>query len=128
MKKNTVSLIIALLVLGGVILFVTQQKKQTPVQITQEGSQIEPTASEGIVLEIIEPKSGQRIVQDADFVIKGRTAPYAEVFVADQQLTADANGNFSTTVTLDEGENVIVVLANDAEGNFAEETIIITLE
>jgi hypothetical protein len=59
-------------------------------------------------------------------VIKGVTSPKADVFVNDSEVTADAQGNFTTQITLDEGENTLVVTSNDASGSFAEKDIIVT--
>jgi hypothetical protein len=55
--------------------------------------------------------------------VKGKTVASAEVFVNDVVGKADINGNFSINVALDEGENQIVVSANDANGNAAEQAI-----
>lgn len=55
--------------------------------------------------------------------VKGKTAANAEVYIDDKELKADAGGNFTTTVTLEEGDNVIVVTAVDENGNVAEKEI-----
>jgi hypothetical protein len=39
---------------------------------------------------------------------------------------ADANGNFDTAVGLDEGPNVIEIVASDEAGNQASVTLIVT--
>jgi hypothetical protein len=48
------------------------------------------------------------------------------VYVNEFELIADAQGNFVQSMRLDEGENIIIVFANDADGNAAEEQLTIT--
>ena len=81
----------------------------------------------GLSLSITSPVSGQT-VSTGQITVKGKTAPKAEVFVNDVELIADATGNFTQVVTLDEGENYILVVANDTDGNFAEKELIITYQ
>ena len=59
-------------------------------------------------------------LSSSSLTLTGKTAPNADVFVNDQVTKADASGNFSVKLTLDEGQNGIVVNANDASGNVAE--------
>ncbi len=58
--------------------------------------------------------------------VSGKTVPNADVSVNDTELKADGSGNFSTTVTLDEGENIIGIVANDANGNSSEQDLTVT--
>lgn len=136
MKKIS-TIVIVLLILGG-FLYLLKVEKSKQGDKNMAASDVNKNApkdkilaekvTQGLSIQIIEPKEGVRIVSNQNFAIKGKAAPYAEVFVADRELRADAQGNFSTILTLDEGENVIVILANDENGNFAEETLIITLQ
>lgn len=48
--------------------------------------------------------------------VSGTTAPNADVAVNDKDLKADAKGQFTTTITLEEGENYILVVASDETG------------
>ena len=48
------------------------------------------------------------------------------MFVNESETKADSSGNFSATLTLDEGENYILVVANDSSGNYAEKEFTIT--
>jgi hypothetical protein len=68
------------------------------------------------------------VVTVAAITVRGKTFPNADVFVGEQELKADAKGMFSTTVTLDEGENSILVTANDDDGNDAEDEIMVTYD
>ena len=78
-----------------------------------------------LTLEVTAPKD-QATVTTAQVTVKGKTAPLAEVAVNDQDLKADSKGNFTVTVLLDEGENYISVIANDADGNYAEKELTVT--
>ena len=91
-------------------------------QLTEEANI--PRATE-ITLTITSPSDGATVTASS-LTVKGKTAPWAEVFVNDIGTVADANGNFSAKLTLDEGENPIVVFANDADGNVAEKEITVT--
>lgn len=65
---------------------------------------------------------------DVNGKVSGKTKANAEVFVNEKELKADANGNFSTNLVLDEGENFIVVSVNDEDGNTAEENLTVNYE
>ncbi len=131
MKKVIVILCIIVLVgLGGYFAYNTMQKKGGSMLITP---QISPPASRGVVpfpiptvsqipLTIISPVNGST-VKIASVVVKGTTSQNAEVFVNETQTMADAKGNFSASLSLDEGDNIIVVTVNDANGNYSEKDI-----
>lgn len=78
-------------------------------------------------LDITEPKYNT-IFSKSILKVKGVTEPNAEVFVNMKQLKADASGDFSAVLNLDEGQNMIVVVANDESGNYAEKEISVKLE
>lgn len=67
---------------------------------------------------------------DANGNVTGKTSPFAEVFINDQTVKADKDGNFSLKISLDEGENQVLVSANDSDGNVAEQnlTVNVTLQ
>jgi len=67
-------------------------------------------------------------VTSSNLVVRGKTVAGAEVFINDAETKADGNGNFSATITLDEGENYILVVANDAAGNYSEKEITVVYE
>jgi hypothetical protein len=69
---------------------------------------------------IISSPSNGATVGNASLKVSGKTTAGAEVFVNESETKADANGNFSVTITLDEGDNYIIVMANDSDGNVAE--------
>jgi hypothetical protein len=78
-------------------------------------------------LTIIAP-TPNAVVNTATITVRGKTFPNADVFVGDEELQADAHGMFSTTVTLDEGENSILVSANDEDGDAAEQEIMVSYD
>lgn len=79
-----------------------------------------------IPLTLISPIE-KTIVNNPNLVVKGVTAPNAEVYINDTKTAANSDGNFTGTITLDEGENYIVMVVNDSDGNSAEKDFYITL-
>lgn len=57
--------------------------------------------------------------------IKGKTVAKADVFVNEVDGKADNDGNFTISYTLEEGDNYLVIGANDEYGNFEEKEIIV---
>ncbi len=77
-----------------------------------------PTESDvsAIPLTVTEPLD-ETTVYTADLVVKGQTEADAVVSVNEVRVDVDAEGKFSTMVTLEEGPNPIEVLASDFEGD-----------
>lgn len=67
-------------------------------------------------------------VTTPSLVVKGTTAPKADVYVNDRDTVADAKGNFSIPILLDEGENFLMVTVVDPDGNTAEKEITVTYD
>ncbi len=78
-----------------------------------------------VTLTVTSPTNGATVTTSS-LVLRGKTSPRAEVFVNELETRADANGNFSVSVTLDEGENYLIVTANDENGNVAEAEVTVT--
>jgi len=95
----------------------------TSDEMTKETGSV---TSKKISLVLISPKNGDNLTS-TNVTVTGKTVPGADVFVNDAEGKADVNGNFSITLGLDEGSNQITVNANDADGNVAEETIIVNI-
>lgn len=97
--------------------------QQTPAVSAGAGSlATSPTATpmdRTIALTISSPVNGAT-VSTQSITVSGKTSPNAEVFVNESETRADAAGNFSVQMSLDEGDNYIIVVANDADGNAAE--------
>jgi Flp pilus assembly protein TadG len=83
-------------------------------------------ASTKISLVVTSPLDGSTL-SSTNVTVKGKTSPNADVFVDDQSGKADASGNFAISIGLDEGQNQIVVSANDSVGNAAEEDLNVTV-
>jgi len=83
-------------------------------------------ASTKISLVVTSPQDGSTL-SSTNVTVKGKTSPNADVFVDDQSGKADANGNFAISIGLDEGQNQIVVSANDSVGNAAEQDLNVTV-
>lgn len=81
----------------------------------------------GLALDIISPKDGDT-VNEAKVTIKGKTAAYADVSINEADVIADKEGNFSGTIELTEGENIIIIVTNDANGNYLEKELTLTLD
>ncbi len=80
-----------------------------------------------IKLNITSPIPNARVTT-SQISVKGQTVPLADVVVNDTETKADATGNFSVTINLEEGENPILVVVSDANGNYSEREIIVTYE
>jgi hypothetical protein len=80
-----------------------------------------------ISLTISSPFNGSTVTT-SKATVKGKTLPKAEVFANEAEGLADANGNFSLSVSLDDGENSIIVTAVDENGNVAEKEVMVTYD
>jgi hypothetical protein len=96
----------------------------TPAQTATSPLSTQTPTPSSLPLDLIFPSG--TTVNSQTTSISGTTLPGAEVFVNEIQLTADARGVFSTPLTLDEGDNTVVVSANDAQGNHVEKEITVT--
>ncbi len=86
------------------------------------------TSQDGAIsLSILSPVDGA-VVNQPNLTVKGKTAPLASVYVNDLELNADSQGNFSTTIILIEGDNLIYFLAHDNVGDAVELEVTVTLE
>lgn len=134
MNKIWYAVIFIVLLLGGIIFLgkgnVQPSLENSPAtSIDKDVTQETPAApiESGMTLTISSPQNGS-IVSNPSVTVRGKTKARAEVFINEKDITADANGNFTAEIALDDGENVIVVFANDAEGNTAEQELIVTYE
>ena len=81
----------------------------------------------GITLAISSPVEGTT-VKSASLTVRGVSTPGADVSVNETDTTADKSGNFTATVTLDEGENILIFVASDTDGNYAEKEVSVTYD
>lgn len=148
MNKGLIVILLILLVIGGGIYLLSNKQNQilpssptesiTPTKttsVTDKTSQNTGvnTATTGkadesknqISLTVTQPTDGQT-TSSSSITVKGATTPNADVSVNDVDLKADTQGNFSTTVTLDEGDNVITVVVVDQYGQTSEKDLNVT--
>lgn len=106
-----------------------QETTKSNIELTQPANLIQKSTnkSEKIFLQIYEPKNNITVANQV-ITVMGKTVPVGFVFVNDQEFKADSNGNFSTTVLLDEGENYLLVVVSDDLGNSIEKDILVNLE
>lgn len=142
MKNGLIMIVLVLLVVGGGIYLLSNKKNQTstpggtgsmvptnptsqnPVSNTGTTNKVDESKNQ-ISLTVTQPTDGQT-TSSSSIMVKGVTLPNIEVSVNDVDLKADAQGNFSTTVTLDEGDNTITVVAVDEKGQTAEKDLTVT--
>ncbi len=87
-----------------------------------------PDATGAFFLHIAEPADGEAIVTTDTFDIVGRTSVDALVSVNDEFPDVAIDGTFTSTVTLDEGPNVIEVVASTSAGEESSIVILIIYE
>jgi len=91
---------------------------------------VEPTldlAAQKLTLSVSSPADGA-VVKAVNVTVKGKTAPKAEVSINDVDTKADLGGNFSAVIKLDEGENYVVIVATDDNGDFAKLEMMVNSE
>ena len=77
-----------------------------------------------LYLAVTYPSDGSIIASDK-IEVKGRTAPEAVVSVNEEIAVADAQGIFAVTVPLEEGFNILEIVASDSMGNEARTNLIV---
>ena len=92
-----------------------------------------PTATPDAVagaffLDILEPVDGEAIVTTATFDVVGRTSIDALVTVNDTFADVAVDGTFTVTVALDEGPNIVEVVASTAAGDESSIVLVIIYE
>ncbi len=137
-QKVFIPLLIVIVLLAGLFVFGRGAKKETatmngvitPTVREEEQAVVEEetaTQESTLTLEITSPQDGAT-VSSSTITVTGKTAPNIQVFVNEKELIADTDGNFSTTIELFEGENVIFVVANNNVGDYVERELTVTLE
>jgi hypothetical protein len=96
----------------------TAEKASTPTPF--------PTIAQ-IPLTVTAPSSGSTVTTPI-VTLKGKSSPKADVFINDKDTVADSQGNFSVTLTLEEGSNEIIISANNADGSYSEQVITVTYD
>jgi bacillopeptidase F len=79
-----------------------------------------PSTSQGTLPLTVTSPIDSATLSTSTVTVEGRTTPGATVTVNGNSDVADANGNFSIDVSLDNGPNAIDVIATDDSGNQGE--------
>lgn len=85
----------------------------SPKELTQEEK---ITQANSLPLTINSPQNNAEITS-SPITISGTTSPNADVAVNDKDLKANSQGNFSTSLVLEEGENFILVVVSNEDGS-----------
>lgn len=86
----------------------------TPLEWTAPAS-LKTPAADALFLQVTAP-ADESTATTSTVTVTGRTRPGAFVTVNETLATVDTAGNFSASVTLEEGPNSIYVIASDASG------------
>ena len=78
----------------------------------------------GLFLEVSEPLD-ESVVTTSPVRVSGTTVPDAVVSVNGEIVEVDEQGSFTTMVALEEGPNIIEVIASDLEGNEVSKILVI---
>ena len=128
MKK---SLVLAIILASLFSALVTGCAQPVPPKDTLAPPQAIPvpspeTSPTGFYLAVTQPVDGG-IVNVDKVEVRGSTSPGAVVSVNDEIALADTQGVFTVTISLEEGPNIIEVIASDEEGNEATTSLVVTL-
>lgn len=111
-----IATLFGLLVAGIVFYFFQATKTVTPNSNTKTFSFTSPTPTPipSIFLIVVRPKE-EEVVNSKVLVVSGKTAGNAVVSVitetSEDVMAPSENGDFSTTVNLDEGQNVLEIIS-----------------
>jgi cytoskeletal protein RodZ len=124
-------LILVVIFLIAVFIFIStlKDKQAEMTDSTASTTQTQDEQSQGVkdfFLTVRSPVSGTT-QSSKSLTVKGKTTAGAEVFVNDTEGKANTNGDFSINITLDEGENTVLVIANDSAGNSLEKELTVTV-
>ena len=121
---------VLLLVLIGACAPTPEEITPTPAPPPEEvtpappAEEVTPTPTPEFFLAVTQPADDSII--DADKVeVRGRTSPDAVVSINGELVEVDEEGNFTMMVVLEEGPNIIEVIASDLEGNQESHTLVI---
>lgn len=130
-------LVIIIVFVGGFLVYYSQKNMQPPSShLPSPPSSVGNQASSApqdfnttnqITLTVTQPVNNE-VVKSSTITVTGKTMPGAEVAVNDVDIKTTPQGDFSTNITLDEGENTVVIIAHDAQGNAAEKDITVTYD
>ncbi len=91
------------------------------------GNQPAPAASGPLLLRVLSPQDGA-VVGTAQIQVNGLATPGEVVTVNDNIILVGADGQFQTTVSLDQGPNLIEVIASNNTGNETNVELTVTYQ
>jgi len=121
MRKGLVLTIILASLFSGLVTGCAQSAP--PQAIPMPSPETPPT---GFYLTVTQPADGS-IVDVGKIEVRGHTSPGAVVSVNDEIAMADTQGIFTVTINLEEGPNIIEVIASNEEGEEAGINLTVTL-
>lgn len=71
-------------------------------------------------LTVDQPEDNKEVKDERKIIISGKTDSEATIYVNDMRLIIDSEGKFSSPYTLQDGENNLVIKAQDKAGNTTE--------
>ncbi|SVB51314.1 uncharacterized protein METZ01_LOCUS204168 [marine metagenome] len=77
---------------------------------------------QGLFLEVVTP-ANQTVVTTASIEVQGNTLPTSILSINGSLTAVNASGTFTTTLTLEEGVNIIQIVASDLRGNETGEVL-----
>ena len=119
MKRNLVLIWTTsfLILVTGCVQSASPQTTPTPTPEAPETS---------FFLDVIQPVDNS-IVNTDKVEVRGDTRPRAVVSVNEEITSVGSDGIFSVTITIEEGPNIIEVIASDEKGNEAMTILTVTL-
>jgi hypothetical protein len=108
-------------VLSAILLFIFIGCSATP-GLSPDMAKTTEAGETNFVLDIVEPADNS-VVEARELEIKGHTIPEATVSINGDLTFADSDGLFEITIILEEGPNIIEIIASDDEGNEARTSL-----
>jgi hypothetical protein len=125
-----IMVLIGLLVAGAAFYFY-QSTKTLPEKssVATDVTKATPTPAPTIFLTINQP-ANESVVSNKTLIISGKTSPNATVLLitdsGQEAFTPSSQGDFSTTITLDNGQNIITIEAVLGNGEIASTQRVVT--
>ena len=101
--------------------------EQAPTTATLSHTKVENGASSQIRLSLTYPTDGMTI-HNNQYELYGLTAPGASVTVNGQDIPVQANGSFKSLVSVDPGQNVTYIVAQQEDGKYSTKKIWLNVE
>lgn len=124
------AILIGLIVAGIAFYFYQSTKIVSPNSIRTIKLAPTPTPSAMPLPLAIDSPVDESVTSNPTMTISGTTVPNATVMIntatKDQVIPASSTGTFSTTMTLNDNENRIIITAIDSNGNESQKTITVT--